>query len=36
MRFRGAAFQNEPLDARDHRTYFYGAGALEVVFQPRR
>jgi len=32
IRFRGASFDNEPLDYRDHRTYFYGSGAFEYVF----
>lgn len=32
IRFRGAAFDNDPLGHRDHRTYFYGSGAFEYVF----
>ena len=31
-RLRGAAFDNVPTGQRDHRTYFYGSGAFELVF----
>jgi len=36
VRFRGAYFDNEPVNRRDSRAYILGSGAIELVFGPGR